>query len=621
ELRAAAGARNQPARMFAQIAQTLFAARPGSVQGLLDSVLLTGADWREVEAPRQRPARRHQAPAGAHDRRLVRWPASREAAHRAAAAIEPIRQEVVPAAIFVAPETAVERRITAVWEETLGVQPIGVTDDLVALGGDSLTAALICVRLREADLLLTVSELLQQPTVRGCARLARPAASAAALTDGPADSGAPLAASLGQGRVWAAENIQQHTNNQVIPTAHHITGPLDLGRLRRALEDVVARHPALRTTLDDRDGQVRCRLTATAAFDLECTDLMDGPALGRDEAAERAARAFFATRFDLEQGPMLRAVVLRLAADRHLLLMSAHHSACDGWSMEVVHRDLSIAYTAPGARADPPPAPFSHYQRSLAVRIERGDFDAAVEEIHHALRPPPARAALRVWDATGSAPHHVRFELDLPLTHSVRAAAQGHATTPFHLYLAAFQLLLAAAADTTSLVSGTPVANRHDPAYADTVGFIANLVPIRARIDWSADLGVHLQTAIASSTRALRHSDVPYGLLTQTHPAPGGLFDNLFTLQPPAFHPLALDGCQVTPVEPAQWPQPYPLMLDLREHLDGASVLLRIDTRAHEPGRADWIVEAYPLVLQAISSRPGLLLKHLRTALHPSPRA
>jgi non-ribosomal peptide synthetase component F len=212
----------------------------------------------------------------------------------------------------------------------------------------------------------------------------------------------------------------------------------------------------------------------------------------------------------------------------------------------------------------------------------------------------------------------VRFALDLPLTRRVRAAAQGHATTPFHLYLAAYQLLLAAASDTTALISGSPVANRHDPAYADTVGFLTNLVPIRTRIDWSARLGAHLKAAIGASTRALRHSEVPYGLLAQGRPASGALFDNLFTLQPPPSHPLTLDACQVTPAEPAQWPQPYPLMLDLQEHPEGASALLRIDTQTHGLDRADWIAEAYPLVLDAVSSRPGLPLGHLRAALRPS---
>ncbi|MFE4332892.1 FkbM family methyltransferase [Streptomyces sp. NPDC056831] len=618
ELRAESGPRNQPGRAFVRTAQTHFAATSPPVGALLDPVRLARADWREIEGPRQHPPRRRSAPARVPDRGYVRWPTSVDAAHRAAAVTQPGEQCAL-STVFVAPETATERQITTVWEETLGVQPIGVLDDLFALGCDSLTAAVICVRLHEAGLHLTIGDLLQQPTVRGCARLSRPAEPATASV-AVADTGEQSLPSLGQARIWAAENIQVHRNSQIIPTAHRINGPLDIGRLRQAFQTVVARHPALRAALDGSDGRLRCRLMPPGTFDLEFGDLTDRPADGRDAAAEQAARAFFAARFDLEQGPMLRAAVIRVAPDVRLLLVAAHHSACDGWSMDVLHRDLSAAFADPDALPTAPPAPFSHYQRSLAERIERGDFRAAVEEIHHTLGPlPTARvgSAFALTHETVPATHHVRFALDLPLTQRVRAAAQGHATTPFHLYLAAYQLLVAAATDATTLISGSPVANRHDPAYADTVGFLANLVPIRTRIDWSAHLGPHLKAAIGASTRALRHSEVPYGLLTQTRPASGGLFDNVFTLQPPPSHPLTLDACQVTPVEPAQWPQPYPLMLDLQEHPEGASALVRIDTQTHGPDRADWIAEAYPLVLDAVSSRPGLSLDHLRDALRP----
>ncbi|GAA3469760.1 phosphopantetheine-binding protein [Nonomuraea roseola] len=252
ELRAASGPRNQPGRMFVGSARTHFAATSRPAGALLDPARLTRADWREIEAPRQHPPRHQSAPAHAHDRQHVRWPASLDAAHRAAAAIRPTEQGTALSTVFVAPETATERQITAVWEETLGVRPIGVMDDLFALGGDSLTAALICVRLRDADLHLTISDLLQQPTIRGCARLSRPAEPAGAPAAVVADLGEQPPASLGQARIWVAENIQVHSNNQIIPTAHRITGPLDLGRLRQALQTVVARHPALRTALDDR---------------------------------------------------------------------------------------------------------------------------------------------------------------------------------------------------------------------------------------------------------------------------------------------------------------------------------------------------------------------------------
>ncbi|MGW0827041.1 FkbM family methyltransferase [Streptomyces sp. NPDC002845] len=616
ELRVASGPRNEPAHAFVRTAQTQFAASSPPAGALLDPSRLARADWQEIEAPRQSPPRSHAAAATAPGRPHVHWPASLDASHRAATITQPAEQAAL-STVFVAPETATERQITAVWEETLGVQPIGVLDDLFALGCDSLTAAVICVRLREAGLLLTIGDLLQQPTVRGCARLTRPAEPAPSAV---ADTGEQSLPSLGQARIWAAENIQLHGNDQIIPTAHRITGPLDLGCLRQAFQTVVARHPALRTALDGRDGRLRCRLMPAGTFDLALGDLTDGPAGGRDEEAEQTARAFFAARFDLEQGPMLRAAVIRLAPEVHLLLAAAHHGACDGWSMDVLHQDLSAAYADPDALNGGAPLGFSHYQRALAERMDRGDFRTAIEEIHHALGPLPTPPTAPVFPRSHEAvpaPRHMRFALNLALTQRVRAAAQAHATTPFHLYLAAYQLLLAAASDATTVTSGSPVANRQDPAHADTVGFLANLVPIRARIDWSARLGPHLEAAIDASTRALRHSEVPYGLLTQARSASGGLFDNLFTLQPPPSHPLTLDACSVTPVEPAQWPQPYPLMLDLQEHPQGASALLRIDTQAHGPDRADWIAEAYPLVLDAVGSRPGLPLDHLRAALRP----
>jgi len=618
ELHAVTGPRNQPAHAFVRTAQAHFAVSSRPATALLDSSRLARADWQQIEAPRQCRPRPGATAAQVLDLPHVHWPVSLEAVHRAAAITHPGEHPAL-SMVFVAPETATERQITAVWEESLGVRPIGVLDDLFALGCDSLTAAMICVRLHHTGLQLTVVDLLQQPTVRGSARMARPVAAAPA----PAarrDTGEQPFASLGQARIWAAEKIQLQGNTQIIPTAHRVTGPLDTGRLRQAFQAVVARHPALRTALDDHEGRLRCRLMPPGGFDLELWDLTEGPTGGRDEAADQAARVFFAKRFDLERGPLLRAAVIRLATDVHLLVAAAHHGACDGWSVDVLHRDLSAAYADPDALASPAPVAFSRYQRAVADRMERGDFQAAVEEIHDALGPlpqPTVASAFAFPHEKTSAPRHVRFALDLALTQRVRRAAQTYATTPFHLYLAAYQLILAAATDATAVISGSPVANRHDPAYADTVGFIANLVPIRARIDWSARLGPHLQAAIEASTRALRHAEVPYGLLTQARPASGGLFGNLFTLQPPPSHHLTLGACSVAPVEPAQWPQPYPLMLDLQEHPDGASVLLRIDTHAGVPASADWIAEAYPLVLDAVSSRPGLPLEHLRAVLRP----
>ncbi|WP_406300987.1 FkbM family methyltransferase (plasmid) [Embleya sp. NBC_00888] len=618
-LQAVTGPRNQPARTFVRAAHARFTAGSRAATAVLDAARVAELDWKQGEIPHTDP-HGDRAATGVSDLPCVRWPVSLAAAQRAATTVARPGTQTAPTTVYVPPETAVEHRITAVWEETLGVRSIGVADDLFTLGCDSLTAAVICARLDRIGLRLDVHDLWQHPTIEGVARAARPTptepcADAGELEPEPQEQHAP---SLGQQRIWVAETTHPHANAQIIPAAHRITGPLDVEALRRAFQDVVTRHPALRTTLTERDGSLHTHVLPAGRFDLGHVDLRESTR--RDAETDRAAHAFFDTPFALDRDVLLRATLIRLAPDAHLLMTAVHHSACDGWSLDLLNRDLSAAYAGPQALAAlPEPTPFAHYQRKTAHRLRHGKHQGPISEILAALEPTPRAAGTTPYPHV-PAPRHHRFALDLALTHLVRNTARTYATTPFHLYLAAYQLLLAAAFGTDTPVSGCPVANRHDPAHADTVGFLANLVPVPAHIDWSTTLGRHLAGAVETSTRALRHADLPYALLTRARPQPGGLFDNLFTLQPPPTHRLEFRNCSVERAEPVRWPLPYPLMLDLQEHADGASALLRFDALAAMPVPADTIAEAYPLFLNAACALPGLPLERLRTSLRP-PRA
>jgi hypothetical protein len=185
------------------------------------------------------------------------------------------------------------------------------------------------------------------------------------------------------------------------------------------------------------------------------------------------------------------------------------------------------------------------------------------------------------------------------------------------VYLAAYQVILAAAAGTDVVVTGCPVANRADPAFSDTVGFIANLVPVPAHFDWTATARAHLATAARATAEALGHSEVPYGLVAEHtgSAVPAPLFDALFTLQQPPAHPLVIPGCVVREVEPAVWPLPYPMMLDVQERGQDGTALLRFDARVLPRTDADRIAAAYPLTLAALCSLPDLQLDRLRRLL------
>ncbi|MEV7871671.1 FkbM family methyltransferase [Streptomyces sp. NPDC088124] len=619
-LEAVTGGRNVPARAFVHAARARFAGDGQGEEELLDAGGLALLDWQLIDTPQAPAPTRADVPApGPARASRVRWPVSAAPARQAAAtALLPSTQREL-STVYVAPETATERHIAAVFEDVLGIQPVGVVDDLFALGCDSLTAAVICARLRQDGLDVALADLLRQPTVREASRLAHPVSPtgpAAGDLHQAADDDIPAPASPGQLRIWTAEAIGQGGNAQLVPTAYRITGSLDTARLREAFTLVVHRHGALRTALAEHDELLRHRLLQPAGFDLSVVDLTGLSQGRREEEADRVARQFFAAPLDLEQDTMIRATAVRLDAEDHLLLVVVHHSACDGWSMDLIHRDLSAAYADPSALAGLPPAPFADYCRTVADRHRRGEFDGEIAHVLAAVGAVPARP----W-STGSGqdvcPRHLRFALGLDVVRRVRATAQAHATSPFHLYLAAYQLLLAAATGSETVVSGVPVANRTDPAYAETVGFFANLVPVPLRVDWSATIGSHLAAALGASGEALDHAEVPYGLLTQGQPSAGGLFDNLFTLQPPPEHALDLPGCASAWAEPALWPLPFPLMLDLQEHPGGASGLLRSNAHAVMPASAEWIAEAYPLVVTAVCTLPGLPLEHLRAVLRP----
>lgn len=602
------GPRNRPALEFADAARTLF-----GLAGAPDLVAASAAaalDWRLVTAPQPAtvPAAGEAPSAGAPSR--MRWPVSQQAAALAADAYHR-PGETTSTTPYVAPQTETERRIAAVWEETLKVAPIGIHDDLFTLGCDSLTAAVICAHLRQHGVDLAVHELLAQPTVRGAARQA--SAGQRPAIELPADA-ETAPASLGQQRIWAAEALGGRGNAQVIPMTYRIAGPLELGRLRSALTAVVARHPALRTVLvDDGGALVQRRLTAEGV-DLEVHDVSSLPETERADWAELLARRFLQTPFDVSRDMMLRAAVLRLGPDDHALLLMLHHSAADGSSIDVLQRDLAAAYTDPQALAGVPVgATFAQYSAAAVRRRESGAFYQGAA----AVRATLDRAAASAWSAPSGLPgepRHRCFDLDADLVAAVRAAARSRSATPVAVHLAAWQLLLAAAAGTDAVVTGCPVAGRNEEAFADTVGFFTNLVPVPARVDWSTTAGGHLDTAVAAVAEALSHAEVPYGLVAD---GTGAWFDTLLTLQPPTAHPLRLDGCTVTWSDPPMWPVPYPLMLDLREHADGASALLRFDANTRHPADPPWLAEAYPLVLAALCTLPELPLHRLRDLLRP----
>ncbi len=316
---------------------------------------------------------------------------------------------------------------------------------------------------------------------------------AAASGHGGGERPSEFPASFAQRRMWLLDRLEPGSTAYSMPRVWRIPGPLDVAALERTVEELVRRHETLRTHLEERGEEPVQVVAPPAPFRLEVTDLS---ALASDEARaelERLAHADAAAPFRLEEGPLFRASLVRLAADDHALLWNLHHAVTDGWSSGILERELKALYPA-FSRGEPSPLaplPLQYGDHALRER-ERLSGDAlrklvgwwrdALEGAPTRLEIAPDRPRPPVRTYRGAA---VSAALGAGLPARVDALARAHDATPFMVYLAAFQLLLGRYARQDDVLVGTAVANRASADVEGIVGFFVNTLVLRG--DLSGD--------------------------------------------------------------------------------------------------------------------------------------
>ncbi|MFP2934630.1 condensation domain-containing protein, partial [Pyxidicoccus sp. 3LG] len=262
----------------------------------------------------------------------------------------------VQAESFVAPRTPTEQRLASLWTEVLGVERVGVADSFFELGGHSLLATRLVSRIRSAfQVELPVRALFEASTLAALAQRldsALQGVSLPPLTRVPRTDALPL--SFAQQRLWFLHQLEPSSVVYNIPAALRLTGSLDGAALRSALSELVRRHESLRTSFQDANGQPSQRISEPAPFALQEVDLSSHE--DREAAVRRLADEEAHTPFDLAHGPLLRASLLRLGTHEHVLLLNMHHIVSDGWSMDVLVREMTALYEAFSA-GQPSPLP------------------------------------------------------------------------------------------------------------------------------------------------------------------------------------------------------------------------------------------------------------------------
>ncbi|HJX29050.1 MAG TPA: amino acid adenylation domain-containing protein, partial [Thermoanaerobaculia bacterium] len=530
---------------------------------------------------------------------------------------------------YQAPRTPVEEVLAGIWGEVLGLERVGISDRFFDLGGHSLLATQVLSRVRQAfGVELPLRDLFEAPALSELAARVEMAlwsgAGSAAPPLVPVSRDGALPLSFAQQRLWFLDQLEPGSSLYNIPTALRVEGPLDGAVLARSLGEIVRRHEALRTVYAAPDGAPVQVIQPAAPFLLPVVDLSGLPETAREVLSLALAEEEAARPFDLARGPVLRGLLLRSAAEDHVLVLTLHHIAGDAWSLSLLVGEMTALYAAfaEGGPSSLPELPvqyadFAVWQGSWLQGeiLERkiSFWRSELAGLPPLLELPTDRPRPLAQSYRGASRP---LRLPAELMARIRALGGREGATLFMVLLAGFQALLARYSGQRDLAVGSPVAGRNRIEVEGLIGFFVNTLVLRGNLagrpSFRELLGRSRETALA----AYLHQDVPFEKLVQEL-APerslshSPLFQVVLTLQNTPVRRLETGNLSVRPVSGARYTAKFDLELILQEHEGGLAGVAEYATDLFDAVTIDRLIVHYEKLLTAALAAPEQLASEL----------
>lgn len=497
----------------------------------------------------------------------------------------------------VAPLTGPQAALAAVWEQVLGVSHIAVTDGFRALGGTSLQA---------------VRELVSAPTLADVTALiaAAPRAAAGLPPLLRQEVAASHEASPHQRRLWMLARMRRAASvayNEV--SALRLTGRLDRAALGCAVRDIADRHEAFRSSFRLDGTALRVDVVEHVTVELQ---------VEASVAPELRAAELGAVPFDLSRAPLLRATLLEVSDQEHVLVLVTHHTVADGPSLDVVDADLARCYAARLAGRAPDSLPqyrlrprdhavwhaanVDHPALTAGLRRWRDLLDGAPTDIQlPAARPRPAvfsHRGERLQSSTGA-------ELRSAVTRLARDAG----TTPYAVCLLALAVLVARHSGRRDVLIGSPYAGRPDADADAVVGFFTNTVAMRVTFDDSPEPLRMLAAVEPYAQEALQHQYVDFADVVRAvgaRPGASGqpLVQVVLAYQGPIRPNAGLTGLRVEPLLIDNGTVKADLTVEINETAGDLVVVLPYSTDVLTRSAAQRMLTEYVEILRSLSRAP-----------------
>jgi len=516
---------------------------------------------------------------------------------------------------YTAPRNPTEATLAGIWAGVLGVAQVGIHDDFFDLGGHSLLATQVISRVRaQLNTELPLLNIFEEPTVAGFSRYIDTAATQTQVEPiAPRDPAIAADLSFAQQRLWFLEQLEPGNPAYNFPIATRFTGELNLHALQQSIDALIARHESLRTCFIANGQSPQQEVLGSALVAIERLDLRGQAAAIVQDKLTRLSQL----PFDLTTAPLLRAHLLEVGANDHILLLVTHHIVSDGWSLSVLFSDLTELYNSFNAgRSENLPAlsiqyaDFARWQREWFDQHElKRQLDFWREQLHAADpvlelptdKPRPAEQSYR-----GAS---VAKQLSAASSEAIKSLARQHQATLFMTLLAVFNVLLARYARQEHVVVGTPIAGRKRPELENLIGFFSNTLALHTDLSADPAFSELLAQVKRNTLAAYDHQDLPFEkLVEELRPerdmSRSAVFQTLFVLQNTPVGSSRFDDLRAESVNFEMGIAKFDLLLEVRETADGLQAGLQYNTDLFVAATIERMLEHFECLLNSVAANP-----------------
>ena len=481
----------------------------------------------------------------------------------------------------IAPVTLTEQRLEKIWSQVLGIKKVGINENFFDLGGHSLLATKIMSRINGIyNFYIPFHIFFQRPTIKELARYIDEVKNEAPTDELKIEeieiitvNEAPL--SFAQQRLWFLHQLDPGSSAYNMYGEIRLEGALNVPILERAFNEVMRRHESLRTRFLERNGQPVQVVDAYRWMDIPCVSLDTDD---KEKRLQEIRKNETEHQFNLAQGPLLKTKLVRMDADYHVLMFTIHHIVFDGWSIEILIRELTTLYKqllnneeVSLRELQIQYKDFAHWQIKKAKGEE---FNRQLSYWKNKLGENPTVVKLPTDNVRNvDVPHNGRVhELKIPnkIVTRLKSLSQRENSTLYMTLLASFQILLYRYTNVDEILVGSPIANRNSPEIEPLIGCFINTLVLKADFSEVVTFKEVLSQVRQNSLEAYENQDLPFEMLVESvqpkrNVDTSPLFQVLFTFLNEPMPPITLPGVSATLVEVQDRSAKFDLTLSIKE--------------------------------------------------------